>query len=829
MNTFGSPNWLTKYNFFLLRNLIDLKYFIIMKNKHFFMLFFVLLYVQITIAQTTTTVTNITEFNEAIKAATPGSKIILKNGEWKDVHFKAHAIGTKEAPIVISAETSGEVIITGDSRLNISGEYVIVNGLWFKDGTPTSKYLIEFRKDSKVFANNCRLMNTTVSYFNPTDNSIENHWVDMWGKNNRVDHCNFTGKLNGGTTLVVWLKGEEHVENHHQIDHNFFGNRPDLGENGGETIRIGTSENSMKSSKTLVEYNTFRGCDGEIEIISNKSCDNIYRSNLFIESEGTLTLRHGNNALVENNVFIGNNKPRVGGVRIINAGHIIQNNFFLNIVGDDYRGPIVVMNGVPNSPLNRYNQVKNVVVQNNTLINCSPIQIGAGVDSEKTLAPESTIFANNLISNTDAGKIMVVQSSANGVKFSGNIVDSEVAVDPAYFTKATVDWALLQNLPMPTSDNEALKLVQKIPQSPKVDMAGSERTVFVAGAFNLDNTIIPSVFTVKAGPFWNPVIEERALPEPSAEPIIVEPGVETLSKAIKKAGLKGTLLLNPGTYLVQKSMKVSGDVTIKGNGDGVIIQSDAHLEKDFSYFFRVNEGGRLTLDNVTVDGDGGVIKYAIVSPDENLAGAYSVFVENTYLQNFTNESGGSVFKAYAGTFADTISFKNSVIQDSYRGLNLSYEKTFGKYSAELVLLYNTVFRRMEEFAVNYVREGVNPANNGGQLEIDHCVFSRVYNSEKGYFLRTKGIENVAIKNSVFEDSHLVVTSVNLSGLKNSIYNCLVYATGSIKATNGAKSNEILYKNPKWDDYKLFIPSQKSSLLKENNGIGEIGLVTPLKK
>ncbi len=70
-----------------------------------------------------------------MKKAVPGTKIILKNGEWKDVHLKAFGNGTKEAPIVISAETNGEVIVTGDSRLNISGNYVIVAGLWFKDGT----------------------------------------------------------------------------------------------------------------------------------------------------------------------------------------------------------------------------------------------------------------------------------------------------------------------------------------------------------------------------------------------------------------------------------------------------------------------------------------------------------------------------------------------------------------------------------------------------------------------------------------------------------------------------------------------------------------------
>lgn len=162
--------------------------------------------------------------------------------------------------------------------------------------------LFSFKKNTKFFANNCRLTNSTISYFKVTP-GIKDHWVDIWGKNNRVDHNNFTGKTSTGTTLVVWLKGNEHIENNHRIDNNLFGFREELGENGGETIRIGTSTNSMKSSKTIVERNVFASCNGEIEIISNKSGDNIFRDNLFVGSKGTLTLRHGNNALVERNVF----------------------------------------------------------------------------------------------------------------------------------------------------------------------------------------------------------------------------------------------------------------------------------------------------------------------------------------------------------------------------------------------------------------------------------------------------------------------------------------------------------------------------------------------
>ena len=44
---------------------------------------------------------------------------------------------------------------------------------------------------------------------------------------------------------------------------------------------------------------SFDRCDGEVEIISSKSGGNIYRGNLFLQSRGTLTLRHGDGNLVE--------------------------------------------------------------------------------------------------------------------------------------------------------------------------------------------------------------------------------------------------------------------------------------------------------------------------------------------------------------------------------------------------------------------------------------------------------------------------------------------------------------------------------------------------
>ena len=132
--------------------------------------------------------------------------------------------------------------------------------------------------------------------------------------------------------------------------------------NGGETIRIGTSDESLSASNTIVERNIFEGCDGEVEIVSVKSGGNIVRGNLFLASQGALVLRHGNGNLVERNVFLGKGKANTGGIRVINRDQIVRGNYIEGTRGTSFLSAIAVMNGVPNSKINLYHQVANAVI-----------------------------------------------------------------------------------------------------------------------------------------------------------------------------------------------------------------------------------------------------------------------------------------------------------------------------------------------------------------------------------------------------------------------------------------------------------------------------------
>ena len=92
----------------------------------------------------------------------------------------------------------------------------------------------------------------------------------------------------------------------------------------------------------MVENNLFERVDGENEAISNKSSHNTFRYNTFRDVAATLTLRHGNDATVEGNFFLGQNDTSSGGVRVIGERHRIINNYFANI--DDNGGGAIAIN-----------------------------------------------------------------------------------------------------------------------------------------------------------------------------------------------------------------------------------------------------------------------------------------------------------------------------------------------------------------------------------------------------------------------------------------------------------------------------------------------------
>jgi poly(beta-D-mannuronate) lyase len=363
---------------------------------------------------------------KAVLAAKPGDVIVLAAGEWKDADLRLDGEGTAERPVTIRAEKPGETIFTGASRLRLGGSHLVVSGLFLLNLSGSEADWLEFRIDSKRRARFCRV--TDCAFLEDakfTAKEKENRWIGIYGEGNRFDHCTIQGKKNRGATVVVWL-GEQDP-GRHRIDANFFAGRPRLGKNGGETIRVGDSRTSMMRAGCLVEGNYFHRCDGETECISNKSCGNTYRGNWFVETQGTLTLRHGNGCLVEGNRFAGLNRGETGGIRLIGEGHRVIGNVLFGLRGEGFRGAICLVNGIPGSPENGYFQVKDAVIEGNTVFDCKDcLVIGFNDEEEATLAPTGVRFAGNSILAGPGQHAVRVVKEASETSWVNNTVRGSV-------------------------------------------------------------------------------------------------------------------------------------------------------------------------------------------------------------------------------------------------------------------------------------------------------------------------------------------------------------------------------------------------------------------
>ncbi|MEY2407614.1 MAG: poly(beta-D-mannuronate) lyase, partial [Verrucomicrobiota bacterium] len=378
-------------------------------------------------------VNNASEVTIAAAQSHPGDTIVMRDGIWQNADLLFAANGALGNPVTLRAQTLGGVQLTGSSRLRIAGSFLVVDGLIFTNGFRTSGEVIAFQDTISTVANFSRLTNCVIVDYNPPDTTLDVKWVSMFGFSNRVENCFFKGKSNLGTTLIVWVDAAPDKPNYHVIRHNYFGPRPAYPANGAETIRVGTSEVSMNLSRTTVEENYFEQCNGDAEIISSKSCENIYRHNTFVDCEGALSLRHGNRCVVEGNYFFGHLKTLTGGVRIVGEDHKVYNNYFADLAGTSSRAPMAIMQGLDPVlyggplPLNGYFQVQRAVVAHNTFVNCAnPLVIGlvgtlTGSTNITTLPPVDCVIANNLALSS-SGKLVDQRTTPVNLAWEGNIL-----------------------------------------------------------------------------------------------------------------------------------------------------------------------------------------------------------------------------------------------------------------------------------------------------------------------------------------------------------------------------------------------------------------------
>jgi len=305
---------------------------------------------------------------EVVPKLLPGDEIIIANGNYSNWTVQIGSKGTKARPIVIRAATKGGVVFNGETSetiFKITGTYITLSGITFKNCTLIKSanktgVLVDMNNASNCAITKCVFKNNTAKIqYSPLIVISGN------GSHNKVEDCLFDGNVDSQDLQVKITK--DTAPQFTLITNNKFSNKIKVSwknGNGGECIQIGQDPILLgnKEANTIVSNNKFYKCDGENEIISNKSSRNQYLRNYFSENDGELVMRGGHDCIVSGNTFAGG----TGGIRINGTGHIVTNNKIDNI-----KTAIRLMYGMAKGKIDTgfYIAASNCTITNNKITN----------------------------------------------------------------------------------------------------------------------------------------------------------------------------------------------------------------------------------------------------------------------------------------------------------------------------------------------------------------------------------------------------------------------------------------------------------------------------
>jgi len=320
------------------------------------------------------------EFRAIQSILMPGDKVMIKNGNYTDWSVNINNKGTSLKPIMIQAEKPGMVTFSGNVTkpiFSISGAYVFIQGINFKDCVLTKTgVLIELS-----ISNNCRISDCSFS-----SNQVKTQFTPLViisgnGSNNIVEGCNFISNVDNQDVQVKITK--DACPKFTLIENNIFRDKNKVSwpnANGGECVQVGQDPVLLGNQKpeTTVRKNRFIHCNGENEVISNKSSENKYLNNYFKDNDGELVMRGGHDCVIADNTF----KGGTGGIRVNGTGHQIINNKI-----DGIATAIRLMYGMAKGKdeIGFYIAASDCIIKNNTISNATTgILIGDSKDANWT-------------------------------------------------------------------------------------------------------------------------------------------------------------------------------------------------------------------------------------------------------------------------------------------------------------------------------------------------------------------------------------------------------------------------------------------------------------
>lgn len=403
----------------------------------------------------------------AINAAAPGSTIIVRNGTYNDFYASISKLGTAENPITIKAETVGGVTLTGDSRFTMKkAAHIVFEGFVFDCTSSNTLIKLEACNNIRITRNVFELDTPTSIKWIVVVGTFDDYTFQFLSHHNRIDHNIFKNKFTGGNFITIdgtynQDRSIGQQSQYDRIDHNYFYNNSPRAVNEKESIRIGNSQLCNSSGFTTVEFNLFEECDGDPEIVSVKSNNNLIRHNTFNRNHGTLTLRQGNGSRVEGNYFFGGGKANgmldtqpiyTGGIRAYGTDHVIVNNYMEGLQGTVWDAPITLTQGEvitgQSTNTSLHYRGERITIAYNTLVNNAyGIEIGyPKADGSYNKKLSDIKIANNIVVGSQNNLVKIYTNQQGAVTWSNNIMyatgSAQIVTGGPAFTASEV---LVQN------------------------------------------------------------------------------------------------------------------------------------------------------------------------------------------------------------------------------------------------------------------------------------------------------------------------------------------------------------------------------------------------
>ncbi len=608
-----------------------------------------------------------------------GKTLCLADGTYEgglDLKF-GHSGGTESEPFKIAAETPGKVIFSGGTvGIEMHGSYTQLQGFVFEN-VEYSSSLISTRWGTQDLCYDCRITDMTI--VNATATGTSGILVHIYGKNIWLDHSIISGKTvkNPMISFNRWVSstwGEDEIiaelAQGIVVYGNYIANRPPADEkmyassddNDYEAIRTGLSDTHQYPGNSMVIGNLFENIQGEAEVISNKASNNVIAQNTVRNSYGSITNRHGNTNVIDNNFIIGDGYPFAGGLRIVDDGHTITNNYIegARYQATSHHGGIVILgsDGSGDSD-NGYQQVENVHIAHNTVVNSvNSVNIdGGGKDDQ----PQQVYFANNIIDQA-VGSVFV--DTERGVSsdsyYSGNIVYSESGslADTDEITAAQLGATLESGAILEIDDAG----IYRPNGSASLEAGSYEKGGFADVEMDMDGTSRGDATEVGADDINNDTAMVKLLTYDDVGPsyeyekpiaIMIE---ETIVNADFEDGVTGWTGLNENDIITVTDGAFAGhSLSRQGSEDGVTQSVDLTANTNYAisafvkgvYLMSVNEHvfeGELTSSDYSY-----VIHEFTTDTDENSGEITLQVAENVVLNAGVVDGNLGLFRANSGS------------------------------------------------------------------------------------------------------------------------------------------------------------------------------------